>query len=278
MVTINTTDDLLKLLDENEDFLKAVRQRILTEELLALPARIEASEKENRAFRQEMREFQRDMLAFQQDTLAFQKEMREFQRDTLAFQKEMREFQQEMRAFVQTTERFIETTTAHIQGMQEVRNRVGALWGDRLEASMARKVYMRLSEDLGVRSLDVVSVDDFGSLTPYYEAYRPFYKRIEDAADAGIISEADERNIHRIDMIARTRLRGSDATIWLLVQAASVIKHDDITKARDGARVLEKVFGEETLAAVYGFEIDGANKELADNNQVTTMLVNPDNL
>ena len=271
MVTINTTDDLLKLLDENEDFLKAVRQRILTEELLALPARFDSFEEEMHAFRQDTLAFQKEMREFQRDTLAFQKEMREFQR-------EMREFQQEMRSFVQTTERFIETTTAHIQGMQEVRNRVGALWGDRLEASMARKVYMRLSEDLGVRSLDVVSVDDFGSLTPYYEAYLPFYKRIEDAADAGIISEADERSIHRIDMIARTRLRGSDATIWLLVQAASVIKHDDITKARDGARVLEKVFGEETLAAVYGFEIDGANKELADNNQVTTMLVNPDNL
>lgn len=271
MVTINTTDDLLKLLDENEDFLKAVRQRILTEELLALPARFDSFEKE-------MRDFQRDMLAFRRDTLAFHEEMREFQRDTLAFQEEMRDFQREMRSFVQTTERFIETTTAHIQGMQEVRDRVGALWGDRLEASMARKVYHRLSEDMGVRWLDVVSVDRHGSLNIHHESVRDFHIQIEEASDAGIISEDEERSIRRLDLIARTRRRGSKATIWLVVQAASVIKHDDITKARDGAGILAKIFGEETIPAVYGFEIDGANKELADENNVRIELVNRDSL
>ena len=38
MVTINTTDDLLRLLDENPEFRDAVRSTILTEELMALPA------------------------------------------------------------------------------------------------------------------------------------------------------------------------------------------------------------------------------------------------
>ena len=271
MVTINTTDDLLKLLDENEDFLKAVRQRILTEELLALPARFDAFEKEMLAFRQDTLDFQKEMREFQREMLAFQ-------RDTLAFQEEMREFQREMRSFVQTTERFIETTTAHTQGMQEVRDRVGALWGDRLEASMARKMYHRLSEDMGVRSLDVVSVDRFGSLNSNQLGMRDFYKRVEDASDAGIIDYAEERNVHRLDLVARTRRRGSKATIWLVVQAASVIKHDDITKARDGARVLAKIFGEETISAVYGYEIDAPNKELADDNRVRIVIVNPDSL
>jgi hypothetical protein len=38
MTTINTTDDLLSLLQENREFREAARQTILTEELLALPA------------------------------------------------------------------------------------------------------------------------------------------------------------------------------------------------------------------------------------------------
>ena len=38
MVTINTTDDLLRLLDENPEFREAVRSAILTQELIALPA------------------------------------------------------------------------------------------------------------------------------------------------------------------------------------------------------------------------------------------------
>ena len=41
MVIINTTDDLLRLLDENEEFRTAVRNKILTEELIKLPAEFE---------------------------------------------------------------------------------------------------------------------------------------------------------------------------------------------------------------------------------------------
>ena len=37
MTTINSIDDLLRLLDENEEFLTAVRHKILTEELIKLP-------------------------------------------------------------------------------------------------------------------------------------------------------------------------------------------------------------------------------------------------
>ena len=45
MTTINTIDDLLRLLDENEQLRDAVRYRILTEDLVKLP--------------QEFREFRR---------------------------------------------------------------------------------------------------------------------------------------------------------------------------------------------------------------------------
>lgn len=38
MTTINTTEDLLSLLNENQEFREAVRRAILTEELMALPA------------------------------------------------------------------------------------------------------------------------------------------------------------------------------------------------------------------------------------------------
>ena len=49
MPNIETTDDLLRLLDENPEFLEAVRRKILTDELMRLPA-------EFSAFRQETKE------------------------------------------------------------------------------------------------------------------------------------------------------------------------------------------------------------------------------
>ena len=48
MVTINTTDDLLRALDENPRWQEAVRHRILTEELMRLPARSPESQSPGR--------------------------------------------------------------------------------------------------------------------------------------------------------------------------------------------------------------------------------------
>lgn len=61
MTTINTTDDLLRLLDQNPEFREAVRRAILTEELIALPAAFGAFVSEMRAFQLEMRSFQSEV-------------------------------------------------------------------------------------------------------------------------------------------------------------------------------------------------------------------------
>ena len=42
IATIETTEDLLRLLDENQEFRAAVRRKILTDEVLELPAKIAA--------------------------------------------------------------------------------------------------------------------------------------------------------------------------------------------------------------------------------------------
>ncbi len=49
MVTINTTEDLLSLLRENEEFREAVRRELLTKELLELPASFASFRSETRA-------------------------------------------------------------------------------------------------------------------------------------------------------------------------------------------------------------------------------------
>ena len=59
MTTINTSDDLLSLLNENQEFRDAVRQAILTEELLALPAVFADFRSEVRADIKELRGGQR---------------------------------------------------------------------------------------------------------------------------------------------------------------------------------------------------------------------------
>ena len=58
MTTINTTDDLLSLLRENQEFREPVRQAILTEELLTLPATFNAFVSEIRGEVKELKDGQ----------------------------------------------------------------------------------------------------------------------------------------------------------------------------------------------------------------------------
>ena len=77
MTTINTTDELIKVLREDEAVRSAVRRELLTEELVALPGRFETMlETQN-----SMLETQNSMLETQNLMLAELKSLREGQRD-----------------------------------------------------------------------------------------------------------------------------------------------------------------------------------------------------
>ena len=64
MVTINTTDDLLRALAEKPSWKEAVRREILTEELLKLPARFERFVATTEAFMAEQRQINANTTEF----------------------------------------------------------------------------------------------------------------------------------------------------------------------------------------------------------------------
>lgn len=64
MVTINTSEDLLRALRENPEWKEAVRREILTEELMNLPARFDRFVEEQVRFNEEQRRFNEAQLQF----------------------------------------------------------------------------------------------------------------------------------------------------------------------------------------------------------------------
>ena len=64
MHTINTIEDLMQLLDRNPQWLEALRSRVLTRELIELPARFAQSVEQNNRFREEMNRFREEMNRF----------------------------------------------------------------------------------------------------------------------------------------------------------------------------------------------------------------------
>ncbi len=80
MVTINTSEDLLALLRENQEFREAARQIILTEELLTLPVELHAFRTEFRDYAERSDKRFQNLEDGQQELRTGQQELRDGQR------------------------------------------------------------------------------------------------------------------------------------------------------------------------------------------------------
>ena len=283
MVTINTTDDLLRLLDENPEFREAVRNMIMTRELIALPA-VFAS------FASEMREFQSEMTNFQSETHSFQSEMREFQSETKDFQSEMREFQSEtkdfqsdMREFQSETKDFqsemrefqsevrteLKTHSNDIAELKDMArthsNDIGVLKGIGLETRLADKGLAQIASAFSMRRMRVVR------LAEHNRASERFNEAIWAAADVGLIDNSEYERLLDTDLIVQGTVDGRK-NAFCATEASYTPEADDIDKVSESANILRKVFADaEVYAALYCM-VTSAGIEAESRRKGVTLL------
>ena len=146
MVTINTTDDLLRALDENPRWQEAVRHRILTEELMRLPARFDR---------------------FVAVTEAFMEEQRQVNANTAEFIDEQRQFNAEQRqinAEQRETNARMEGHIARIDNaMDRIREDIGTMKADHARTNTAREA-RGIAYNMGFQLVRTLSYDDLLAL------------------------------------------------------------------------------------------------------------------
>lgn len=222
MVTINTTDDLLRLLDENPEFREAVRSAILTQELIALPAAFGA-------FASEMRSFQSDTLSFQSEMREFQSEMRDFQSEMRSFQSEMRDFQSEVRTELKT----------HT-------NDIGELKGFALESKLYNRGTSYLATELNVYDIAIIRVAERD------ENSAEFNTQLRDALENGAITMEEYNRVLRTDMIVSGRRPAVPGTVYAAIEASFAVHRADIRKVKETKDILDKIFPDaETYTALF---------------------------
>ena len=235
MTTINTTDDFIRLLRENPEFLAAARRELLTEELLELPQR------------------------FSQYAQTTDKRLDSVDRRLGSLEQGQQRLESNVTDLQQGQRRLESNVTDLQQGQRRLENSVNALRGDALETKMPTRLCDLLSEALDVRRTQIFWMARHA--TPPMIRGDRFVEMLESASDRGIITEDEEARVTRTDMVIRSLRKSDGSRLWIAAEASGVIDQDGIERARQSASALNKVYGEDAVPVVYGYSISERQRE-----------------
>ena len=209
MTTINTADDLLSLLRENQEFREAVRKAILTEELLALPAVFSAFASEIRGEIKEVRG-----------------EIKRVDWDIRGELTEMRGDITEMRGDIKRIENKQDGHT----------NDIGELKGIGLETKLYNRGPSYVATLLSVHDVQRIRVAEKDDNS------REFNEDIREALRSGTITFDEYDRVLRTDMIVGALRVGALNPVYTAIEASYSVTRDDIRKVNETAGILRRVF------------------------------------
>ncbi len=217
MTTINTTDDFIRLLQENEEFLAAARRVIYTQDLMELPAR------------------------FTEYTLKTDGRLKTIESDISTLKDDM----------------------------GTVKDDVGTLQGYNLERKMHSRLRQRIGSALGLRKVRALWTARIGAQAT---GRAEVFENLTDAAvDDGVITDGEAGRLLDTDMIMTgARVLGGEL-VHIAVEASSGIRTRDVNRSRESASILERLYGTEAIAVVYGYSIAEQQVSEAQPNLVNNL-------
>ena len=243
MATINTIEDLLRLLDENPEWLEALRARLLTRELLELPQTVANLTAEVAALSEKV-------AALSAEVAALSAEVRAFTAATNA-------------RFDRVDARFdrVETRLDRVEsGIQSIRNDMGPLKAGHARSAAERNA-AAIADDLGLRLTGVLTQSDLYALT--------------DHADTSGIPKNTLRSFNRADLV----IEATDAqgeTCYVAVEISFTANGRDTERAVRNAELLARFTGKVAHAVVAGERIDDRIRKLVDSGTIVWFELTPD--
>ena len=298
MTTINTLQDLNRALLENPEWRAEIRRTLLTEELLELPQRFaEYTKATDRrlddltqnmtvltqrvdALTQRMDELTQrvDTLTQRVDTLTQRVDTLTQRVDTLT--QRLDELTQRFSDYAEATNKRFDDLDRKFDALKEqavatnrrldrLETRQDKMWGDWIEAKLPQKMPAIVSRVFDVRRPYTVLSARYGAAS---FRGQQFEEEVSKAADAGVITDDEETRLLVTDLIVRSQRKSDRSTLWFAVEASGVINRDDVERARQSADAIQKVYSQDAIALVYGYDIRDEERELAVKTAVQVFL------
>ena len=228
MATINTIEDLIRILDENPEWTEALRSRLLTRELLELPARFaEYAESNNERL---------DTIEARLDTI-------EARLDTLDRQLEI------VKAQLQSLELRIDRLDRRMERFEDDMAR----FRSRHASEMVKEQSDIMADELGYRKVQTLTRRDL--------------LRMVNSADTEDISRSDLRSFRRADLIVEAVEDSTGESCYLAVEISFTVNGRDTTRAIRNAKFLSRFTGLRAVPVVSGVRKDDlVNSDLTAGN------------
>ncbi len=255
MATIDTIEDFIRVMDENPKWLEAVRARLLTSELLALPQRFDTLETVQAQIL-ETQARQETTIAQILETQARQETAIAQILETQARQETaIRELRESQLRTENTLQRFMESTNARFEALESdvkgLRDDVADIKGFH-----AREIALRhipfIPMRMGFRIKSVLSIADLANI-------------LQDA-DTSDISESDLISFQGADIIIlATDPEGADC--YVSVEVSHTIYPKDIERAVRNAGLLTRFTGLPAYPAVSGMNVNWRAQDAVDSKE-----------
>ena len=238
MTVIHTADDLIRLLNENDEFRQAVRRHVLSDELIQLPERLAKFETRVESFIEEQRQFNERVNRRFDSIDKKLEEQRQFNKEQRQFNEEQRQFNQRM-----------ETAIGELRG-KVARYVVGVH-------------FLEISDGMGFQFKGLLTRLDLGQLI--------FQRKPAETAD---IPQNDRRSFFRADLVIEVT-DSAGAIHYIAVEASYTADQRDTSRAQRNAAILTRLTGHSAHAAIASVRNVREIQPLIDNGTVYWYALNP---
>ena len=160
----------------------------------------------------------------------------------------------------------LETDFADLkEGQNQTNSRLGNITGTVYEQAVIRRFRSIARRHLGLRDAQVLHAVN--------HPYDPDLKAATDHAEEhDIITFSEVFALDKADIIASGRRRDG-SSVCVVVEISETADDDDIDRAQERAAILQKATDRATFAAVIGKEMSATNRQRADRQEVTVVIL-----
>ena len=243
MTTINTIEDLARLLREQPTWADALRALILSEDLLDLPARLDK-------FIEEQQQVNKELRQFKDEQQQVNKELRQFKDEQRQFNEEQRQFNEEQRQFNQDA----------IQRLNSIEGRLGNLEGGEYERKSRSRALARSMLVLGFES-PYIAFNQEGVVDPRLTS------AIERAVRSGKVAREHMGELYEADLII-----SANDNRHAVFEVSVTADNDDILRAKARAGILANITDGDVRAVVITANLRQPQRRQAEIEDVTVFL------